>query len=139
YGVSVENGRIKDEGNFRLRTALRTLVEKLRPEIRLTPMQDILLCHLPESAKAEIEQTLRDHGVLTPDRISPVQQHSIACPAIPTCGLALSEAERTLPQIIDELEAELKRLGLEQEKLSVRMTGCPNGCARPYQSEIGIV
>ncbi len=139
YGISVENGRIKDEGNFRLRTALRTLVEKLRPQIRLTPMQDILLCDLPESAKPVIEGTLTDHGVTLPGRISLVQQHSIACPAIPTCGLAISEAERALPGLLDELEIELKRLGLDGEKLSVRMTGCPNGCARPYQSDIGIV
>jgi sulfite reductase (ferredoxin) len=74
-----------------------------------------------------------------PERISLVRQHSIACPAIPTCGLALSEAERALPSIIDELETELEKLGLDEEKLSVRMTGCPNGCARPYQSDIGIV
>jgi sulfite reductase (ferredoxin) len=139
YGVSIENGRIKDEGEFRLRTALRLLVEKLKPEIRLTPMQDLLLCQLPESARAEIEQTLKSHGVLPPERIPLVQQHSIACPAIPTCGLALSEAERALPDVIDELDAELKRLGLAQENISVRMTGCPNGCARPYQSEVGLV
>jgi sulfite reductase (ferredoxin) len=63
----------------------------------------------------------------------------MSCPAIPTCGLAISESERALPGIIDELEAELRRLGLENERLSVRMTGCPNGCARPYQSDIGIV
>lgn len=139
YGVSVENGRIKDEGTFRLRTALRMLVEKYQPEIRLTPMQDILLCQLPESAKAFIETTLRDHGVLPPERLSLVQVHSIACPAIPTCGLAISEAERSLPTIIDQLEVELQRLGLDREAISVRMTGCPNGCARPYQSEIGLV
>src|SRR5947209_11076801 len=63
----------------------------------------------------------------------------MACPAIPTCGLALSEAERVMPSILDELESELERLGLDEEKISVRMTGCPNGCARPYQSDIGIV
>src|SRR5205085_11918857 len=68
-----------------------------------------------------------------------VQVHSLACPAIPTCGLALSEAERALPPIIDQLEAELQRLGLDRDKISVRMTGCPNGCVRPYQSDIGIV
>jgi sulfite reductase (ferredoxin) len=139
YGISVENGRIKDEGEFRLRTALRTLIEKLRCEVRLTPMQDILLCHLPASARAEIETTLRSHGVLPPERIPLVQQHSIACPAIPTCGLAISEAERSLPEVIDELDLELQRLGLDQETISVRMTGCPNGCARPYQSEVGLV
>ena len=63
----------------------------------------------------------------------------MACPALPTCGLALSEAERVMPSLMDELEAVLRRLGLEQEKMSVRMTGCPNGCVRPYQSDIGIV
>src|SRR5205085_8616329 len=68
-----------------------------------------------------------------------VQVHSLACPAIPTCGLALSEAERALPPIIDQLEAELQRLGLDRDKIGVRMTGCPNGCVRPYQSDIGIV
>src|SRR5262249_28553397 len=66
-------------------------------------------------------------------------EFSLACPAIPTCGLAISEAERALPRVIDQLEAELKRLGLEDEKIGVRMTGCPNGCARPYQSDIGLV
>ena len=103
------------------------------------PMQDILLCDLPENAKAVIESTLTDYGVRLPGRISLVRQHSMACPAIPTCGLALSEAERVLPNILADLESQLERLGLDEEKISVRMTGCPNGCARPYQSEIGIV
>jgi sulfite reductase (ferredoxin) len=139
YGISVESGRIKDDGSFRLRSAVRQLVETLRPRIRLTPMQDILLCDLPISARLVIEQTLTEHGVRLPERISLVRQHSLACPATPTCGLALSEAERALPGIIDELETELETLGLDEEKISVRMTGCPNGCARPYQSDIGIV
>lgn len=139
YGISVENGRIKDEGDFRLRTLLRKLVEKFQPSIRLTPMQDILLCDLPKSAKPLIHRLLTVYGITRPDRISLVQQHSMACPAIPTCGLALSEAERALPEVIDQLEAEIKRLGLHSEKISVRMTGCPNGCVRPYQSDIGIV
>ncbi len=139
YGISVENGRVKDEGDFRLRTALRALVQRLRPNLRLTPIQDILVCDLPSSAKADIEQTLLAHGVQPPERLSLLQKLSMACPAIPTCGLALSESERALPGLIDQLEAELKRLNLENEKLSVRMTGCPNGCARPYQSDIGIV
>jgi sulfite reductase (ferredoxin) len=139
YGVSIENGRIKDEGDMRLRTALRALVERHQPAVRLTPMQDMLLCDLPDGAQEDIERTLRSHGVLPPERISLAQQHSMACPAIPTCGLAISEAERSLPKIIDQLEAELRRLGLDQEKIGVRMTGCPNGCVRPYQSDIGIV
>jgi hypothetical protein len=139
YGLSVENGRVKDEGGLRLRSGLRALVERFQPGIRLTPLQDILLCDLDAAAKKEIEQTLAEHGILRPDQVSQVQKFSMACPAVPTCGLALTEAERNLPTFIDRLEAELKRLGLGDEKLSVRMTGCPNGCARPYQSDIGLV
>jgi sulfite reductase (ferredoxin) len=139
YGISVENGRVKDDGSFRLRSALRTLVERLRPELRLTPMQDVLLCNLDGAARPGIEQTLSEHGVAVPESLTLVQKNSMSCPAIPTCGLALSESERVLPHIVDEIEAALRDLGLENELLSVRMTGCPNGCARPYQSDIGIV
>jgi sulfite reductase (ferredoxin) len=139
YGVSVENGRVKDEGSFRLRTALRTLVERFRPSLRITPVQDLLLCDLDSSALGEIERALTQHGVRTPSELSTVRKLGMSCPAIPTCGLAISESERALPKVIDQLETELKRLGLENENISVRMTGCPNGCARPYQSDIGIV
>lgn len=139
YGVSVENGRIKDEGTLRLRTALRVLIERHRPPTRLTPNQDIILCDLPADAREDIERTLEEFGVVTPDRVSLVQRYSMACPAIPTCGLAITESERALPGIIDQLEAELDRRGLGDLRMTVRMTGCPNGCARPYQSDIGLV
>jgi sulfite reductase (ferredoxin) len=139
YGLSIENGRVKDEGHFRLRTGLRTLIERYQPEIRLTPMQDILLCNLDGTLRTEIEKTLADFGFDMPEQLSSVRKHSMACPAIPTCGLAISESERALPGILNELEDELERLGLGDEKISVRMTGCPNGCVRPYQSDIGIV
>jgi sulfite reductase (ferredoxin) len=139
YGISVESGRIKDEGGFRLRSCLRTLVGRLRPEVRLTPMQDILLCNLDSAALPEVERTLAEHGVRRPEEISNVRKYSLACPAIPTCGLAISESERALPGILDGLEAELKALGLDGQALGVRMTGCPNGCVRPYQSDVGIV
>src|SRR5262249_23155938 len=139
YGLSIENGRIKDEGPMRLRTGLRAVVERFRPQVRLTPMQDILLCGLDADHRAELEQMLDANGIVRSERVAPVRRYSMSCPAIPTCGLAISESERALPGIIDELEAELRRLGLSGEKISVRMTGCPNGCARPYQSDIGIV
>jgi sulfite reductase (ferredoxin) len=139
FGLSIENGRVKDEGSMRLRTGLRAIAERLQPELRITPLQDLLLCGLETSAKAELEHILTEYGIRVPDQLSNVQKYSMACPAIPTCGLAISEAERALPDIVDQLEMELKQLGLEDEKLSVRMTGCPNGCARPYQSDIGLV
>jgi sulfite reductase (ferredoxin) len=139
YGVHVENGRIKDDGTLKLRSCLRELVRRLRPSLRNTPNQDVLLCDVDGSALADIERTLADHGVRLPERVSNVRRRSLACPAVPTCGLALSEAERVMPAILDRLEAVLRELGLDREELGVRMTGCPNGCARPYQSDIGIV
>jgi sulfite reductase (ferredoxin) len=139
YGLSVENGRVRDEGSHRLRTGLRAVVARFLPAVRLTPIQDILLCDIEEHDRPEVERVLREHGIRPSEEVSPLRRHSMACPAIPTCGLAISEAERALPGIIDELEAELKRLGLGDERMSVRMTGCPNGCARPYQSDIGLV
>jgi sulfite reductase (ferredoxin) len=139
YGLSIHNGRVKDEGTLRLRTGLRAIVERFQPTLRLTPLQDVLLCDLDAGARPEIERILAEHGITPPDQVSTVKKFSMACPAIPTCGLAISEAERLLPTLLEQLEVELKRLGLENEPLNVRMTGCPNGCARPYQSDIGIV
>jgi sulfite reductase (ferredoxin) len=139
YGISVENGRVKDIGSMRLRSGLRAIVERFRPELRLTGMQDVLLCNLEGSVLPLLERMLDEYGIARPTHLSNVRRYSMACPAIPTCGLAISEAERVFPSIIDELETLLMDLGLERETLGVRMTGCPNGCARPYQSDIGIV
>jgi sulfite reductase (ferredoxin) len=139
FGLSIENGRVKDDGPLRLRTGLRAIIERFQPALRLTPLQDILLCDLDAETRPEIERLLAEHGIAVPEQVTPVRRFSMACPAVPTCGLAISESERVLPHLLDELEVELKRLGLQDERLSVRMTGCPNGCARPYQSDIGIV
>jgi sulfite reductase (ferredoxin) len=139
YGLSIESGRVKDEGSLRLRSALRAIVQRFQPELRLTPGQDVLLCNLAGTALPAIEGLLAEHGVARPEQLSNVRKHSLACPAIPTCGLAISESERMLPGIIDEMEALLRELGLDQETLSVRITGCPNGCVRPYQSDVGLV
>jgi sulfite reductase (ferredoxin) len=139
YGVSVENGRIKDEGALRLRSCLRAVVERFRPEVRFTPMQDVLLCGLTGDEVTAVKSMLDAHGVKRPESLGLVRRNSMACPAIPTCALAISESERSLPGILDELEAKLAELGLEKELIGVRSTGCPNGCARPYQSDVGIV
>jgi len=139
YGLSIENGRVKDEGGLRLRSGLRTLIERYRPALRITANQDLLLCDLEPGARPDIERLLAEHGIRRPDQVSTVRRLSMACPAVPTCGLALTESERVLPGLIDQLEAELARLGLQDERISVRMTGCPNGCARPYQSDVGLV
>jgi sulfite reductase (ferredoxin) len=139
YGISVENGRVKDDGPLRLRSGLRAIVERFHPELRLTPVQDILLCGLAGSDLPLIEKMLAEFGIPLPHRLASARKYSMACPAIPTCGLAISESERALPGILDQFAVVLKELGLEDEPLSIRMTGCPNGCVRPYQSDIGIV
>jgi sulfite reductase (ferredoxin) len=138
-GLSVENGRIKDEGQLRLRSGLRAIVSRFRCDVRLTPQQDILLCGFQTADRPVVENLLAEYGIPRPETLSCVQRWSMACPAIPTCGLAITESERALPHIIDQLEVILQQLGLHDEPLSVRMTGCPNGCARPYQCDIGLV
>jgi sulfite reductase (ferredoxin) len=138
-GIPVENGRIQDEGRYRLASGLRAFFEKFRVPARLTCQQSILLCDLDPSWRGEVENWLSDYGIATIEQVSVVRRWSMACPALPTCGLAVTEAERALPGILDRLEVELARLGLEQERLTVRMTGCPNGCARPYNADIGLV
>lgn len=138
-GISVENGRVKDEGQLRLRSGLRKIVETFQCPVRVTPQQDVLLCNIDPARKGEVDSLLNEYGIPRPENLSMVQKWSMACPATPTCGLAITESERSLPGVIDEMEKVLAELGLENEPISVRMTGCPNGCARPFQSEIGLV
>jgi sulfite reductase (ferredoxin) len=138
-GLSVENGRIKDEGALRMRSGLRAIVSRFRADVRLTTQQDVLLCGISTADRAAVDAMLAEYGIPRADALSMAQRWSMACPAIPTCGLAITEAERALPGVVDQLETVLADLGLAGEPISVRMTGCPNGCARPYQSEVGIV
>lgn len=138
-GLPIENGRVHDQGELRLKTALREIFASFRPSGRLTAHQNILLCDLAPSARPIIDQMLRDHGVPLVEDISSVRRHSFACPALPTCGLAITESERVMPRVITQFEAELNRLGLADRHFTVRMTGCPNGCARPYNADIGLV
>ncbi|MBX3397894.1 MAG: NADPH-dependent assimilatory sulfite reductase hemoprotein subunit [Gemmataceae bacterium] len=138
-GLSVENGRIKDEGSYRLRSGLRAIVSKFDCIVRISTQQDILLGEIDGANKAAIDSMLNEYGIPKPENLSMLQKWSMACPAIPTCGLAISESERSLPGLVDQIEPMLAELGLAGEPISVRMTGCPNGCARPFQSEIGLV
>ncbi len=138
-GLFIENGRVKDDGAFRLKSGLRAFVEKYRPKIYLTAQQDILLAGFEENQKKEAEDFLRGYGVKMPWELSKVRQDAMACPALPTCGLAITESERALPGIIDTLENKIAELGLDKERIMVRMTGCANGCARPYNAEIAYV
>jgi sulfite reductase (NADPH) hemoprotein beta-component len=138
-GLFVEMGRIRDAEQVQLKTALRKAVEQFGTEVRLTPSQNLLLVDVPDEQKKPITDLLAAHGVRVSDQGSPVRLASIACPALPTCGLALAESERVLPDVITRLERLFEEVGLANEEIVVRMTGCPNGCARPYMAEIGFV
>ena len=138
-GLFVENGRVKDEGSVRLRTALRAVLEAFSFDVRLTGQQNILLTGVEHGQRAAVEQCLASHGVVADHGSLGVRRDAMACPALPTCGLALADAERALPDVVARIQADADALGLGGERLSIRMTGCPNGCARPYMGDIGFV
>jgi len=140
-GLFVPNGRIQDESGSgaKFKSGFRKIVETYRPEVRFTPQQNILFAGIPRSRREEFEGILKDFSIRRDVEIPAIERWSMACPALPTCGLAITEGERVMPRIIDQLGKEISRLGLGQEKITVRMTGCPNGCSRPYTSEIGLV
>ena len=139
YGFNVENGRVHDTGDFRLKTALRKILRDIKPGVRITAHQSLLFTDLAVTDRERIAEILHAHGVKTSEEISTLRRWSMACVALPTCGLAVAESERVLPGLIDALEPEVARLGLAHDAFTLRMTGCPNACARPYNSDIGIV
>jgi sulfite reductase (ferredoxin) len=139
-GISIENGRVKDEGSFQLKTALREIVEQFNLPIRLTPNQNLIFYDIEPDSKEAIQDILSHHGVGDdPSKIEPLVRYAMACPALPTCGLAITESERAIPGILERIRALLDKLGLQKEHFVVRMTGCPNGCARPYLAELAFV
>jgi sulfite reductase (ferredoxin) len=138
-GLHVDSGRVVD-GPFKLlRSGLRHVVESFSPGLRITGQQNVLLTDIAATQRAEIETLLQSYGIETKPSELGIRRTAMACPALPTCGLAVAEAERALPGILEKVEGELAALGLEHEAVSIRMTGCPNGCARPRMSDIGIV
>lgn len=139
-GISINNGRIKDEGHFQLKTALREVIQLFHLPIRLTPNQNLLLYEIAPKTKTAIEETFCRFGIITnPEKIEPLVRYSMACPALPTCGLAITESERAIPGFLERIRRLLNKLGLKKEHFVIRITGCPNGCARPYMAELGFV
>lgn len=137
-GLFIEHGRIKDEGNFKLRTALRRIVDAYDYDMVVTPNQNIILKNILPSQKDGIVALLREHGVKMADEYDINRRLSMACPALPLCGLATTEAERVMPSVVDRMNILFKSSGVDIP-ITMRMTGCPNGCARPYMAEIGFV
>ena len=138
-GVPIASGRIADDEHSQVRTALREIVARFGCDPILMPSQDIILSEVQAQDRDAITALLREHGVRLAEDMIPAERWALACPALPSCGLALTEAERVQGDIVGAIAARLKRWGLERERISIRITGCPNGCARPYSGDIGIV
>ncbi len=134
-GLPVLSGRLRDRDGVKARSAVRRVVSELGLGVRLTANQDLLLCHVPGAERARVDAILAEHGVAQAADISALRQQALACPAKPTCGLAMTDAENILPVYLDALEAE----GLGEVDVVIRIAGCPNSCSRPPTAEIGII
>lgn len=139
YGLHVDNGRVKDDGDFRLKTALRVLVDKYNLSMILSPTQSIIFRDIDPKDKEGIDAVLAEHGIKSIENVDPLARLSMSCPALPLCGLAQTEAERIMPSYIERIRAAMEKVGVGEEEILIRMTGCPNGCARPYMAELAFV
>jgi sulfite reductase (NADPH) hemoprotein beta-component len=133
FTLFVENGRIRG----RMLEGLHAIAELGVGRFIMTPNQNLIVADIPAAERGKVSALLDEYGLDRP--VSGLRRSSMACVALPTCGLALAESERYLPDLITRLEDEMDRFGLRDEEITIRMTGCPNGCARPYVSEIGLV
>ena len=136
--IFIENGRIKDTPAVKARSALREIAALGMCEFVVSANQNLMLVNVAAKSKSKIEKILKDNGVSI-QRPSGLRRNAMSCVALPTCGLALAEAERYLPSLVTAVEEKLEAHGLREDDIVIRMTGCPNGCARPYLAEIGLV
>lgn len=135
-GLWIENGRIKNDGSLQIKRGLRAIAEEIQPEFRLTAQQNVVLVNIPGELKPRVEALLAQFGLSSGNGgLSQLRRYAMACPAMPTCGLAVAESERYMPDLITELE----QRGFGEDRVWMRMSGCPNACSRPPTAEIGIV
>jgi sulfite reductase (NADPH) hemoprotein beta-component len=140
YTVFVENGRVVDDENIKLKSALLAIAKTGKVAFRFTTNQNVIISDIKENDKEEIEQILKQYKLTEhTDSASPIRKNAMACVALPTCPLALAEAQRYMPSLLTKIESLLAKHELSNEEIIIRMTGCPNGCARSYIAEIGFV
>ena len=138
-GLFIEGGRIVDQGDKTMKTGMRLIAQSGQCGFRLTPNQNVVLSDIAEKDKDAIDALVTEHGLDDYRTASGMRRSQIACVSLPTCGLALAESERYLPSLVTALEGTLEQAGLQNDEIIIRSTGCPNGCARPYLGEIGLV
>lgn len=139
YGLHILSGRIKDLPGWPMKTALREIAEIHTGDFRLTPSQNLTISGVTAEQKPAIDAILTKHGLTGENHRSGIRLNALSCVALPTCGLALAESERALPELLAKFETVLAEAGLKEDAISLRITGCPNGCARPYLAEIAFV
>lgn len=139
YGLHILSGRIKDIPGWKMKTALREIAKVHTGDFRLTASQNLIISGVTDIQKPVIDAILARHGLTKENLQSGLRLNSLSCVALPTCGLALAESERMLPDLIERFETVLDEAGLRHDAISLRVTGCPNGCCRPYLAEIGYV
>ena len=139
YGLHVDSGRVIDDGEFRLKTALRVITDRYNIDMILSPTQSIIIKDIDPKDRSAIDSIFAEHGVKKLEEVDPLSRLSMACPALPLCGLAQTEAERIMPSFLERIREVLQKMNIPQEEILIRMTGCPNGCARPYMAELAFV
>lgn len=139
FALDVLSGRIRDDGTVRTKSALREIAAAGH-DLVATPIQNVIVVNVPDAERARVNEILTRHGVVEAGGLDAFSLLALACPALPTCGLSLAESERVLPTLLEDLRASWEASGLGDDGIpTLRMTGCPNGCARPYMGEIGVV
>ncbi|WP_373566232.1 assimilatory sulfite reductase (NADPH) hemoprotein subunit [Mammaliicoccus sciuri] len=139
FTLFIQNGRVKDTSDYKLKTALREIAEIHTGDFRLTPNQNLIIANVAKSKKQQIQKIIDQYGITDGEHYTGLRRNSMACVAFPTCGLAMAESERYLPTLINKIEGLLDEAGLNEEEITIRMTGCPNGCARPALAEIAFI
>ncbi|WP_301402451.1 assimilatory sulfite reductase (NADPH) hemoprotein subunit [Staphylococcus haemolyticus] len=139
YTLFIQNGRVKDTEDYQLKTALRKIAETHTGDFRLSPNQNLIIANVTPEKKEEIQNLIDQYGLTDGKNYTGLRRNSMACVAFPTCGLAMAESERYLPSLISKIEDLLDEAGVNDEEITIRMTGCPNGCARPALAEIAFI
>ncbi|SDI34937.1 assimilatory sulfite reductase (NADPH) hemoprotein subunit [Paenibacillus naphthalenovorans] len=139
FTLFIQNGRVKDDGGYLLMTGLREIAKVHSGDFRLTPNQNLIIGNVSSQKKKKIEELIKQYGLTDGAHYTALRRNSMACVALPTCGLAMAESERYLPTLLDKIEPMLEEAGLRDEEIVIRMTGCPNGCARPMLAEIAFI
>jgi sulfite reductase (NADPH) hemoprotein beta-component len=139
FTLFIPSGRVKDEAGYPLKSALREIALAHRGDFRLTANQNLIIANVAASDRPRLESLLRKHRLDSANQASGLKLNSLSCVALPTCGLALAESERYLPELVAALEQEFEAAGLRHDEVILRITGCPNGCGRPFLAEIGLV